>query len=163
VFYPADGTRALRSSLPRPATRPAPAQASAPAPPPNPSTPALVTVLVAALAGAALSVLLFVAGVLWLRGMPSGRRLHLLWAWLKVAVVVAAAVPFWWMTRGFQRDFRSYLGVALPDVGTTPRRTIVQPWQPLAAGAAGLVYPVVVLTVLRSRTTRDYFRREDEA
>ena len=160
VFYPADGSRTLRSSLPRPATRPAPADAP-PVPPPTPSTPALVVVLAAAVAGAALSVLLFVAAVFWLRGLPSGRRLHLVWAGLKMVVVLTAAAAFWWMTRDFYDSFLRYVSPSVPPGALPSARFVVKPWQPIAAGVAGIVYPLAVLVFLRSRAARTHVRGDE--
>ena len=156
VFYPADGSRTLRSSLPRPATRPAPPP---PPPAPVPSMPALVVVLAASVAGAALSVLLFIAAVLWLRGSPSGRRMHAVWAWLKMVVVLTAAVAFWWMTRDFYGGFTKYVAPLVGPGAAPPAQFVVKPWHPIVVGVAGLLYPLAVLVILRSRAVREHFSR----
>ena len=132
-----------------------------PAPPPKPSTAAFLAVMASSLAGLALSVVLFVAAVLLLRGLPSGRRLHFTWAWLKLVVTVAGAVAFWWMADRFYDGLLHY-NAAPPGINPArfaagPRTVMAQPWHPLAAALAGLVYPLVVLVALRARSVREYF------
>ena len=127
-----------------------------PPPPPRPSTAAFLTVMASSLAGMALAVVLFVAGVLLLRGLPSGRRLHFTWAWLKVVVTAAGAVAFWWMAHHFHAALSDYDVTAPARLGGGPR-FMAQPWHPVAAGLAGLAYPLVVLVALRVRAVREYF------
>jgi hypothetical protein len=129
-----------------------------PAPPPAPSVAALVVVLVASLLGAGLAVLLAVAAVLTLRGLPSGRRLHLTWAWARIALAAVTAVAFWWMARTFYEETAEFRRTT-PMVFFSPRqaRWVVQPWHPLLAGLAALAYPVVLLLALRGRAVREYF------
>jgi hypothetical protein len=130
-----------------------------PAPPAVPSTAGFVTVVTASVVGFALAVLLFVAAVQTLRGLPSGRRLHQVWAWLKIPVTLIAALTFWWMTARFYDRFAAY-GVPQPlvPVGRARAGFMPQPWQPFAAGLVALVYPVVVLIALRARSVREYFQ-----
>lgn len=158
VFYPVDGSPTLRSALPRPATRPASSQTQPTlAPTPTPSTGALVVVLSASLAALSLSVVLFVAAVQVLRGMPAGRRMHVIWAWGNIAVTVVAAVAFWWMIRRFYDALLHYDSAAPPLGGAGVPRFMVQPHHPLVAAAVALVYPLAVLAVMRQQTVREYF------
>ena len=130
----------------------------APAPPPAPSTAGLVVVLVASLLGAALAFLLAVAAVQTLRGLPSGRRLHFTWAWLKIPVTAVAAVTLWWMAGTFYEEAAEFQRV-FPTVFFSPRQTrwILQPWHPILLALIALIYPVVLLGVLRGNAVREYF------
>jgi hypothetical protein len=128
-----------------------------PAPPPKPGTAAFLTVLAASLAGFALAVLLFVAAVLLLRGLPSGRRLHITWAWFKIPVTAVSAGAFWWMASSFYDAVNRYDPGASTRLIGAPRALMAEPWQPVAVAVVALIYPIVVLTMMRSRDTRDYF------
>ena len=133
-----------------------------PAPPPQPSTAAFVTVMVAALAGVGLAVLLFVAAVLLLRGLPSGRRLHRAWAWAKIPLAAVVGVAFWWMTSRFYGDLADY-NLQSPTVRlfNAAPRWMPQPWHPVVAALLALAYPVFVLLALRARSLREYFNPVD--
>jgi hypothetical protein len=132
-----------------------------PAPPPKPSTAAFLTLLAASLAGLALAVLLFVAAVLLLRGLPSGRRLHVAWAWFKIPVTAVSAVAFWWMAASFYEAINRYDPAASTRLVGGPRTLMAEPWQPVAVAVVALVYPVVVLVLMRSQTVRQYFAAGD--
>ena len=128
-----------------------------PAPPPKPSTAAFLVIMAAALAAFALAIVLFAAGVLLLRGLPSGRRLHLTWAWLKIPVTAAAAVTFWWMASSYYEAMIQYNQTVAPASAPRPPRLMAEPWLPVAAALPALVYPLVVLVLMRGRTVREYF------
>jgi hypothetical protein len=132
-----------------------------PAPPPRPSTAAFLTVLAASLAGFALAVLLFVAAVLLLRGLPSGRRLHVMWAWFKILVTAASAGAFWWLASSFYEAINRYDPGAATRLIGGPRTFMAEPWQPVAVAVLALAYPVVVLVMMRSGSVRDYFAAGD--
>lgn len=134
-----------------------------PAPPPKPSTAAFLAVMASSLVSLALAVVLFIAAVLLLRGLPSGRRLHFNWACLKIVVTVVGAVAFWWMTDRFYEQLLRY-NAAAPGINVgrfaaaAPRTFMAQPWHPVVVGLAGLIYPLAVLVVLRARAVREYFQ-----
>jgi hypothetical protein len=132
-----------------------------PAPPPKPSTAAFLTVLAASLAGLALAVVLFIAAVLFLRGLLSGRRLHVTWAWLKIPVTAVSAGAFWWMASSFYAAMTRYDPNALSRFTGGPRALMAEPWQPLAVAILAVVYPLVVIGVMRTRTVKEYFEPAD--
>jgi hypothetical protein len=127
-----------------------------PAPAPKPSTAAFLAVLAASLVGLALAVVLFIAAVLFLRGLPSGRRLHLTWAWIKIPVAAASSVAFWWMVSSFYEAITRYDPGAPARVTGGARSLMAEPWQPVAVAVVAQVYPVVVIAMMRTRAVREY-------
>lgn len=94
-----------------------------------------------------LAALLLIAGIQTVRGMPSGRKLHLWWAWPKLlAAAVAAGTWYLW----FEGMFGGFGGVGGPPTS-----------MPLImAGisfAIAIIWPVTVLILLRVRSVRGYY------
>ena len=97
-------------------------------------------------ASLALAGLLMAAGIQMVRGRPSGRTLHVWWAWPKLAAaVLAAASTYLWLT-----SFMGGMGTGGP------------PWQIpwVYSGvslAVAVAWPITVLFLLRTRGVRRYF------
>src|SRR5690606_21014355 len=92
-----------------------------------------------------LAVLLLVAGIQTVRGLPSGRTLHLWWAWPKIVVAIGA---------GFISYFTwNALTGGAPD---SIRLAFAIGWVLL-----GIAWPITVLLLLRLRPVRAYYTDPD--
>ena len=91
--------------------------------------------------------LLIAAGVQMLRGRPSGRTLHLWWAWAKLAAAVFGTVAWVYL-------FRSLFG-AFGTTGVRPALSVT--WFPLVGLALAAAWPITVLCLLRRGDVRRYF------
>jgi hypothetical protein len=121
----------------------------------------ILTIIASAL-GLALSIYLLVVGILTMRQRPSSRRLHLIYAVLKIPLTVLAAVGWFLCIRDLTQ---SVSGMAAMTPGTTTPSTAAS----AAAGAAvfaiifglvGLAYPVALLIVMNTPNVRAYYRAE---
>lgn len=97
-----------------------------------------------------LAILLMVAGIQTVRQAPSGRRLHLIWAWVKIPEAILGWAAWGWMYSEWMSGM----------IGAFPARSasIVGFWI-AAAGLAlvSLIYPISLLIVFRTRQVRDYY------
>ena len=96
-----------------------------------------------------LAVLLLVAGIMVLRQSPSGRRLHLIYAVLKIPVALAAGLSFAYAMHQMMSGFAA--AGAPTGVGWG-----VSLWAAVPA-ALGCLYPVALLIALNTRTVREYY------
>ena len=116
------------------------------------ATPWVVLGLVDAFLRVALAVLLIVAGVFVLRDHRLGRRLHLLWAWLRIPLALVSGVVSWQMMQAMFRSMAAAPGTPFPPQSMT--------WVAVMSGGMQVVlawiYPIAVLIVLRTRTARTY-------
>ena len=75
--------------------------------------------------GMGLALYLLVCGILVLRESPRGRRLHLIYAVLKIPVAIAGALAVWWLTSDFiaaaQRPANASASFAASSAGETRR------------------------------------------
>ena len=85
------------------------------------------------------------------------RRLHVAWAWFKVPVTAVSAGAFWWMAASFYQAINRYDPAASSRLIGGARTMMAEPWQPVAVALPALIYSIVVLVMMRSRETRDYF------
>lgn len=98
-----------------------------------------------------LALLLIAAGVLVLREHPLGRKLHLIWAWVKIPAALLSAAASWHMT--------SRMFASMPATSGVPAKSIMMGmlvgigFQLFLAWA----YPIAVLIVMRTRTVRNYY------
>ena len=93
-----------------------------------------------------LAVLLLVAGILVLSRSTKGRRLHLIYAWLKIPVAVAASLLL--------GTIMSHLGSAFAT--TAAGSSLGAGWM-VGTMVLGCLYPVALLIALNTRTVRDYY------
>jgi hypothetical protein len=98
-----------------------------------------------------LALLLIAAGILVLREHPLGRKLHLIWAWVKIPAALLSTAASWHMT--------SRMFAAMPATPGVPPGSIMVGM--LIGTAFYLVfacaYPIAVLIVMRTRTVRNYY------
>lgn len=97
---------------------------------------------------AALAVFLFIAALAVMRQSPSGRRLHRIWASIKIPLVLIGGGIWWWTLRSFSTSAAQGNASDGGDTLVTMATVI---------SLLGLIYPVILLIVLRSRTANDYY------
>jgi hypothetical protein len=90
-----------------------------------------------------LAVYLFVCGILVLRQSWYGARLHWLYVWVKLPLVLAGLSVSIWLMRSMQWP---------PGI---PLTMLI--WMALGTAALGLAYPVGLIFALRSRPVRAYY------
>lgn len=96
---------------------------------------------------ALLAILLVVAGVFAIRGTPAGRSLHLWWAWWKLGLgAVAVAASIYWSVQEAQTFYGGASGFGWLLLA-----------HPLVVGVPGLIYPIAVLGVLRTKRIRAWY------
>jgi hypothetical protein len=115
------------------------------------SQAAVVLVAVEAGVSVLLAVLLLVAGILVFRRSPLSRKLHRIYAWLKIPAAVAGGIGIGWM-------YSSFVGAFAPRGTQGPSAAALVFWM-YAVGAAvlGSAYPVGLLITLRSMQVRAYY------
>jgi len=106
---------------------------------------AIGLMLATALASIGLAIYLLVCGILMLRQSLRGRRLHLIYAAIKIPVAIAAGVAATWVERELATN-----SAALGGVG-------VGVFSGLVPALLALAYPVALLLVLNLREVREYF------
>lgn len=93
-----------------------------------------------------LAALLLIAGIQTVRGVPSGRKLHLWWAWPKMlAAVLGAAAWYFW--------FNQFLGGFGPGGAASNPAIFVA----IGSFAVAIIWPITVLILLRARSVRAYY------
>jgi hypothetical protein len=121
-------------------------------PTPRVNGSAMAVTLFASTVALGLAVYLIVCGSLVLRESRRGRKLHLIYAALKIPIAIAAGVGVWWVTKDFMNAGRDNPGLSAID---TMAGAIAVTHIMLAA--LGLVYPLALLIALQSRTVKDYY------
>ena len=107
-----------------------------------------------------LAAYLLVAGILVLRGVAIGGKLHWVYAVIKIPLTLLAAVVGWWMWSGIMqfgtavRASAAAGGTVAPPPGWASGVTMV--FAVLLAVVA-LIYPISLLFVLRSSRVRAYY------
>ena len=107
--------------------------------------------LVIAIASLGLAVYLLVVGIMTLRQSPRGRRLHLVYACIKIPLAIAAGVASAQVARDFAASMAAMPGGAAGAGGFSLFSGIV----PAVLGCA---YPIALLVVLNLKPVREYYR-----
>ncbi len=93
-----------------------------------------------------LAIYLFVIGIVTLRQSLSGRRLHLVYAWIKIPLAVGGGVAILWITTMF--------------LSMSPGFSFGS-WGSVFAGVwisvIGCIYPIALIICLNSRAMREYY------
>lgn len=116
----------------------------------NFSPAALGLSLAVSVATLGLAVFLLVAGIVTLRLSPRGRRLHLVYATLKIPLEVLGCVAAVWVAREFAAGINQGAGGA----AFTTSYAIVTG---LIPALLGLAYPVGLLIALNTKSIREYY------
>jgi hypothetical protein len=109
------------------------------------------------LLGGALGVYLLIIGILVLRQSLRGRRLHLIYALLKIPVAVLAGVGLAWMWSSFIVNVATTTGGVTPPAGVTSGMTAAAMWWAALLVLLGCAYPIFLLVALRTPTVREYY------
>jgi hypothetical protein len=121
----------------------------------NEEKPFAIVLLIEALASGALAIYLFVAGILVLRNVLSGRKLHWIYIWIKLPlalVAVAMTAWLWWQ----------YGEAARLNPGSTFTGEEGMAMGVMIAAIFGLVYPLALMMTLKSRGMKDYYVQAKE-
>jgi hypothetical protein len=114
----------------------------------NPMPIALV--IAESVASLALAVFLLVSGIVLLKESPRGRRLHQIFALTKIPLAVIAIAAFTWVMADLGSNMRRLPGASGPSDGFVTFGTVLS--------AAGLIYPIVLLITMHTKTVREYYR-----
>ena len=109
----------------------------------------------ATLVGTLLAVYLLVSGILVLRDSQRGRKLHLIYAWLKIPVTILGALAVWWLTTSLFESMMAQSGAA--GVAASPAMSMGIGIQQAVMAVFGLIYPVALLIVMQTRGVKDYY------
>jgi hypothetical protein len=118
---------------------------------------ALVVSLVATVVSLGLAVFLLVSGIVTLGQSPRGRRLHLVYAWIKIPLELVAVVAALWIARDLMASVAT--GGAGVGVATLSYGLVTG----LIPALLGLAYPVGLLIALNTRAMREYYGAPAEA
>jgi hypothetical protein len=144
---------------PVPPAAPAPATGPAAAPPPpifgyRPTMSMVVLGVVDGVVRGGLAALLVAAGIFVLRDRRLSRRLHLIWAWLRIPLALLSAAVYWQTMRQMFATMPAAPGTPIPTAFMDSVMLIGIIVQILIAWA----YPVAVLIVMRTQTARAYYK-----
>ena len=113
---------------------------------------ALVRTILGVAMGFLLAVYLLVAGIVTLRQSPRGATLHWVYVGLKViSTVCVAAGSTWLFHSAIQSIGRMTTTTAMPTMADMLPST-------LFFAGLGLLYPIVLVILLRTRSAREYYR-----
>ena len=99
-----------------------------------------------------LAVLLLVAGIAAVRDSPKARRLHLIYASLKIPAAVAGGVAMGVV----MYQLMSGAAAAAPGAGPAPMKAVALVTSAVPS-VLGCVYPVALLIALNTKSVRDYY------
>ncbi len=114
----------------------------------NPMPIALV--IAESVASLALAVFLLLSGIFLLKESPRGRRLHQIFALIKIPLAVIAIAGFSWMMADLTSNMRRFPGGSGPSDGFVTFGIVLS--------AAGLIYPIALLIIMHTKTVREYYR-----
>ena len=110
-------------------------------PPKLAGTPASIVVIENILS-LALSIYLLVIGILTLRNSPAGGTMHKVYAWLKILLAIVGGAGLWWLIVG--------------SGGTAPWAWV----SGVLTMVLGLIYPIILLLVLPSKSVKEWYTVE---
>lgn len=119
----------------------------------------VLTILATAL-GLALSIYLLVVGIFTLRQRPGARRLHLIYATLKIPLAILAAVGWFLLISDLTQSFSGVAAMAPPGAtAPTPSASTAGALTfAIIFGLAAIAYPVALLIVMNTLNVRAYYR-----
>jgi hypothetical protein len=116
--------------------------------------------LITQAAGVALAIYLLVIGILVLRDVRAGWKLHWWYVALKIPLVIVSLAASWYVWQGFRTSINTFLAANPPPGAARPPPVplggIMGGWLTFFAALA-LAYPIALIFVLNSRTVRDYY------
>jgi hypothetical protein len=122
-------------------------------------TSASLLTLIETVIGLILAIYLLITGIVTLRQRPSARRLHLIWAMLKIPLAVVGAVGWYLFIYDLTQSLSSMTPMT-PAAQTTATASSTAGAMVFAIiiGVIGCAYPIALLIVMNTRTVREYFR-----
>lgn len=96
-----------------------------------------------------MAIWLLVAAILLLLRKRAGRTMHVMYAWLRIPIVILGSIASYNMTL--------LLYAAMPAFSTAPYMLGLVAGQTIFWLVIGCVYPVALLIVMRTRTVRDFY------
>jgi hypothetical protein len=103
------------------------------------------------------AILLIVAGSLMLRNSPKSDRLHRIYVYLKVPLVMAAAVATYWMYSAMMSGIGSMSQYNAGASHSFTFATTFALFEAIIMAAFALAYPVALLIVLTRKSSQAYF------
>jgi hypothetical protein len=116
------------------------------------SSSASLLVILASVLSIGLAVYLLVAGILTLRQSLKGRKLHFIYAAIKIPLAIAAIIGVYWVTTSFLMNSP----MIPPQARNQAARTGAAIFYAALAGL-GLIYPIALLIALNTRGVREYY------
>ena len=107
----------------------------------------------ASLLSIGLAILLLVAAIQVMRQVPSGKRLHMIWAWLQMPIAIAGWLLCFWMYYQLQSGVIN--GMTPP--GTASGFAYGYGASAVGAAVVACIYPIALLIVFRTRAMRAYY------
>ncbi|HZL37018.1 MAG TPA: hypothetical protein VFC78_16985, partial [Tepidisphaeraceae bacterium] len=104
-----------------------------------------------AIVSAGLAILLFVSALLLLAQSPRGRRLHRIFAVIKIPAAPFGGAMIAWM------NYELVTTNAVRRGGNVSAAASIAIYWGIAIAVAGCLYPIALLIVLHTRTVRDYY------
>lgn len=96
-----------------------------------------------------LAIYLFVIGIVVMRQSLIGRRLHLIYAWLKLPLAVAGGIAMTWL-------YTTFLNIRPGAAMANPGIIYGALWMSLIA----CIYPIALIITLSTRSMREYYKPE---
>jgi hypothetical protein len=111
----------------------------------------------ATLASAALAAYLLVAGIFVLRDSPRGRKLHLIYAWIKIPLALACALSAWWLVNSYLEAANAQAAAAGGATWTMNPFASRLGVQETVLAVLGVIYPIALLIVMQARGVKEYY------
>jgi hypothetical protein len=105
------------------------------------------------------AVLLIFAGSLMLRDSPKAWRLHRIYLVLKVPLVVVGAFATWWTFTSMMQGFNLPNPAGPNAVPMAGFSNMMAVFQATFAALFSMIYPVALMIVLSTRTSKEYLQR----
>jgi hypothetical protein len=112
--------------------------------------------IVEAVCSLCVAVLLIVAGSLMLRDSAGSWKLHRIYVLVKIPLIAMAAIATWWTTSGMMKGIFATTPVAMNTQGFVNWMAVIQA---ILYTGFSLIYPVSLLIVLSTRTSKEHLAR----
>jgi hypothetical protein len=106
-----------------------------------------------------LAILLIFAGSLTLRDSPTAWRLHRLYLVVKFPLIIVAAFATWWTYTTLMSGFNLQVAGAPGAVQMSGFTNMMALLQAMIWAAVSMIYPIALLIVLSTRTSKDHLKR----
>lgn len=113
---------------------------------------AIAMVIVDAVGGLLLAILLLIAGILVLKQSPRGRKLHLIYALVKIPIVILGVIGWTWIIRDIVSAIQTSVGATAPMSSAKPMAGFT-----IAFAVVALIYPIALLIVMNTRSVKEYY------